>query len=56
MEITYTIRGRRRRRRGRLRNTIRVAIKKDLEFNNLNKSMILNKTYKQKLIHVVDLI
>lgn len=41
--------------RGRPRKTIReVVIKKDLEINNLDRSMVVDKILWQKLIHVVD--
>lgn len=39
IDRSQTIRG-----NGRTRKTIGAFIKKDLEFNNLDKSMILNKT------------
>ena len=34
--------------------TIREVIKKDLEINGLDKSMVLDRTLWQKLIHVAD--
>ncbi|KAH1255661.1 Retrovirus-related Pol polyprotein from type-2 retrotransposable element R2DM [Glycine max] len=49
MERRQTIRG-----RGRPKKTIREVIKKDLEINGLDRSMILDRTLWQKLIHVAD--
>lgn len=49
MERSQTIRG-----RGRPRKTIREVIKKDLEINDLDRSMILDRTLWRKLIHVAD--
>lgn len=40
--------------RGRLRKIIREVVKKDLEINNLDKSMVRNRTLWRKLIYVVD--
>ncbi|KAG5089608.1 hypothetical protein JHK86_002220 [Glycine max] len=40
--------------RGRLKKTIREVIKKDLELNDLDRSMVLDRTLWRKLIHVVD--
>lgn len=40
--------------RGRPKKTIREVIKKDLDINDLDRSMILNRTLWQKLIHVTD--
>ena len=44
-----TIRG-----RGRPKKTIREVIKKDLEINDLDRSMVLDRTLWRKLIHVAD--
>ncbi|KAH1257526.1 Transposon TX1 uncharacterized protein [Glycine max] len=49
MERRQTIRG-----RGRPKKTIREFIKKDLELNDLDRSMILDRTLWRKLIHVAD--
>ncbi|KAH1237173.1 Craniofacial development protein 2 [Glycine max] len=49
MERRQTIRG-----RGRPKKTIREVIKKDLEINGLDRSMVLDKTLWRKLIHVAD--
>ncbi|KAL5190712.1 Craniofacial development protein 2 [Glycine soja] len=49
MERRQTIRG-----RGRPKKTIREVIKKDLEINGLDRSMVLDRTLWQKLIHVAD--
>ncbi|RZC03247.1 2-keto-3-deoxy-L-rhamnonate aldolase [Glycine soja] len=49
MERRQTIRG-----RGRPKKTIREVIKKDLELNDLDRSMILDRTLWRKLIHVAD--
>ncbi|KAH1221810.1 hypothetical protein GmHk_12G035141 [Glycine max] len=49
MERRQTIRG-----RGRPKKTIREVIKKDLELNDLDRSMVLDRTLWQKLIHVAD--
>ncbi|KAH1193991.1 Retrovirus-related Pol polyprotein from type-2 retrotransposable element R2DM [Glycine max] len=49
MERRQTIRG-----RGRPKKTIREVIKKDLELNDLNRSMVLDRTLWRKLIHVAD--
>ena len=49
MERRQTIRG-----RGRPKKTIREVIKKDLEINGLNQSMVLDRTLWRKLIHVAD--
>lgn len=40
--------------RGRPRKIIRKFIKKDLEINNLDRSMALDNTLQQELIHVAD--
>lgn len=40
--------------RGRLRKTIREIIKTDLEMNDLDRSMVMDLTLWQKLIHVVE--
>lgn len=47
MERCQTTRG-----RGRPRKTISEVIKKDLEINNLVRSMVLDKTLWRKVIHV----
>ncbi|KAL5125442.1 hypothetical protein HKD37_02G005661 [Glycine soja] len=49
MERRQTIRG-----RGRPKKTIREVIKKDLEINSLDRSMVLDRTLWRKLIHVAD--
>ncbi|KAH1264649.1 Craniofacial development protein 2 [Glycine max] len=49
MERRQTIRG-----RGRPKKTIRGVIKKDLEINGLDRSMVLDRTLWRKLIHVTD--
>lgn len=49
MDRRQTIRG-----RGRPRRTIAKVIKKDLEINNLDRSMVLDRTLWQTLIHVAD--
>ncbi|KAL5163093.1 Retrovirus-related Pol polyprotein from type-1 retrotransposable element R2 [Glycine soja] len=49
MERRQTIRG-----RGRPKKTIREVIKKDLELNDLDRSMVLDRTLWRKLIHVTD--
>ncbi|KAH1197968.1 Craniofacial development protein 2 [Glycine max] len=49
MERRQTIRG-----RGRPKKTIREVIKKDLELNGLDRSMVLDRTLWRKLIHVAD--
>ncbi|KAH1193222.1 Craniofacial development protein 2 [Glycine max] len=49
MERRQTIRG-----RGRSKKTIREVIKKDLELNDLDRSMVLDRTLWRKLIHVAD--
>ncbi|KAL5184701.1 DNA topoisomerase 1 [Glycine soja] len=49
MERRQTIRG-----RGRPKKTIREVIKKDLELNDLDRSMVLDRTLWRKLIHVAD--
>ncbi|KAL5188110.1 hypothetical protein HKD37_05G013655 [Glycine soja] len=49
MERRQTIRG-----RGRPKKTIREVIKRDLELNNLDRSMVLDRTLWRKLIHVAD--
>ena len=49
MKRRQTIRG-----RGRPKKTIREVIKKDLELNDLDRSMVLDRTLWQKLIHVAD--
>ncbi|KAL5187393.1 Craniofacial development protein 2 [Glycine soja] len=49
MERRQTIRGRR-----RPKKTIREVIKKDLELNDLDRSMVLDRTLWRKLIHVAD--
>ncbi|KAL5164575.1 Craniofacial development protein 2 [Glycine soja] len=49
MERRQTIRG-----RGRPKKTIREVIKKDLEINDLDRSMVLDRTLWRKLIHVAD--
>jgi hypothetical protein len=41
--------------RGRPRKTIRETIKKDLEINELEKDMVLDRTLRRCLIHVADL-
>lgn len=46
MERSQTTRG-----RGRLRKTIREIIKKVLEINEFNRSMVLDRTLWWKLIH-----
>ncbi|KAL5134644.1 hypothetical protein HKD37_03G007756 [Glycine soja] len=48
-ERRQTIRG-----RGRPKKTIREVIKKDLELNDLDRSMVLDRTLWRKLIHVAD--
>ncbi|KHN13470.1 hypothetical protein glysoja_029571, partial [Glycine soja] len=40
--------------RGRPKKTIREVIKKDLELNDLDRSMVLDRTLWRKLIHVAD--
>ncbi|KAG5024721.1 hypothetical protein JHK82_020622 [Glycine max] len=40
--------------RGRPKKTIREVIKKDLEINGLDRSMVLDRTLWWKLIHVAD--
>ncbi|KAL5153310.1 Craniofacial development protein 2 [Glycine soja] len=49
MERRQTIRG-----RGRPKKTIREVIKKDLELNDLDRSMVLDRTLWRKLIHVAE--
>ncbi|XP_040866013.1 plant cysteine oxidase 3 isoform X6 [Glycine max] len=49
MERRQTIRG-----RGRPKKTIREVIKKDLELNDLDRSMVLDRTLWRKLIHVAN--
>ena len=49
MERIQTIRGTQ-----RSRKTIREVIKKDLEINNLDRSMVLDRTLWRKLIHIPD--
>ncbi|KAH1241290.1 putative PKHD-type hydroxylase [Glycine max] len=49
MERRQTIRG-----RGRPKKTIREVIKKDLKLNDLDRSMVLDRTLWRKLIHVAD--
>ncbi|KAH1202990.1 RNA-directed DNA polymerase from mobile element jockey [Glycine max] len=49
MERRQTIRG-----RGRPKKTIREVIKKDLELNDLDRSIVLDRTLWRKLIHVAD--
>ncbi|KAH1262863.1 hypothetical protein GmHk_02G005393 [Glycine max] len=49
MERRQTIRG-----RGRPKKTIREVIKKDFELNDLDRSMVLDRTLWRKLIHVAD--
>ncbi|KAH1214111.1 Craniofacial development protein 2 [Glycine max] len=49
MERRQTIRG-----RGRPKKTIREVIKNDLELNDLDRSMVLDRTLWRKLIHVAD--
>ncbi|KAL5141668.1 hypothetical protein HKD37_09G024973 [Glycine soja] len=49
MERRQTIRG-----RGKPKKTIREVIKKDLELNDLYRSMVLDRTLWRKLIHVAD--
>ncbi|KAL5146330.1 Craniofacial development protein 2 [Glycine soja] len=49
MERRQTIRG-----KGRPKKTIREVIKKDLELNDLDRSMVLDRTLWRKLIHVAD--
>ncbi|KAL5130219.1 THO complex subunit 4A [Glycine soja] len=49
MERRQTIRG-----RGRPKKPIREVIKKDLEINGLDRSMVLDRTLWRKLIHVAD--
>ncbi|KAH1243553.1 Aldehyde dehydrogenase 22A1 [Glycine max] len=49
MERRQTIRG-----RGRPKKTIREVIKKDLELNDLDRSMILDRTLWRKLIHISE--
>ncbi|KAH1257082.1 Craniofacial development protein 2 [Glycine max] len=49
MERRQTIRG-----RGRPKKTIREVIKKDLELNDLDRSMVLDRILWRKLIHVAD--
>ncbi|KAL5164394.1 hypothetical protein HKD37_18G049725 [Glycine soja] len=49
MEGRQTIQG-----RGRPKKTIREVIKKDLELNDLDRSMVLDRTLWRKLIHVAD--
>ncbi|KAH1220391.1 LINE-1 retrotransposable element ORF2 protein [Glycine max] len=49
MERRQTIRD-----RGRPKKTIREVIKKDLELNDLDRSMVLDRTLWRKLIHVAD--
>lgn len=43
----------RNRDKGRLRKTIKEFIKEDLQINDLERSMTLDKILGQKLIHVV---
>ena len=40
--------------RGIPKKTIREVIKKDLELNDLDRSMVLDRTLWRKLIHVAD--
>jgi len=40
--------------RGRPRKTIREAIRKDLEINELEKDMVFDRTLWRRLIHVTD--
>ncbi|KHN23476.1 hypothetical protein glysoja_042611, partial [Glycine soja] len=40
--------------RGRPKKTIREVIKKDLEINGLDRSMVLDRTLWRKLIHVAN--
>ncbi|KAH1204730.1 Retrovirus-related Pol polyprotein from type-1 retrotransposable element R2 [Glycine max] len=49
MERRQTIRG-----RGKPKKTIREVIKKDLELNDLDRSMVLDRILWRKLIHVAD--
>ncbi|RZC31475.1 Pentatricopeptide repeat-containing protein [Glycine soja] len=49
MKRRQTIRG-----RGRPKKTIREVIKKDLELNDLDRSVVLDRTLWRKLIHVAD--
>ena len=49
MERRQTIQG-----RGRPKKTLREVIKKDLEINGFDRSMVLDRTLCQKLIHVAD--
>lgn len=49
MKRSQTTRGKRRHRK-----VIREVIKKDLEINNLDRSMLLNRTLWHILIHVTD--
>ncbi|KAG4927557.1 hypothetical protein JHK85_054105 [Glycine max] len=39
---------------GRPKKTIREVIKKDLELNDLDRIMVLDRTLWRKLIHVAD--
>jgi len=41
-------------RQRKTKKTIREVIKKDLEINGLNRSMVLDRTLWRKLIHVAD--
>ena len=41
-------------RQRRSKKTIREVIKKDLELNDLDRSMVLDRTLWRKLIHVAD--
>ena len=49
MERRQTIRS-----RGRPKKTIREVIEKDLELNDLDRSMVLDRTLWRRLIHVAD--
>lgn len=51
MKRNQTTRG-----RGRPRKTIREIIKKDIEINDLNRSMVLDRILCQKLIHIAYLL
>lgn len=49
MEMSQIVRG-----KGRPRKIIREVIKKDIEINNLDKSMTLDRLLWRKSIHVAD--
>lgn len=47
-------RSQRARDRGRSRKTVREVIKKSSEINDLERSMVMDRTLWRKLIHVAD--